>query len=253
MTARTPSVADWRTARRWLVVSLLALLGAWLLAPAAVPSYDGIGNPDQPYRYVKPPAGSTTTKAPTTAKVSLPVHGGVNQAGYANSGETGPQISLYLPSGALRPGNAATSVTVTAEPTAPTGPSPADGGPIVTNVYRISAVAGGKPAPVVGTGNQAPTLQMRAPSARQPGPVFEHLVNGNWTKVPTLRVGNDIYQAQLPVFGDWALVQQKAAAGSSSSGGGGVNVGLLAAGIGVLLLAGIIGAIRAVRTRQVAR
>jgi len=250
VTAGTTSAATPRSARRWLAVSLLALLAAWLFAPGAVPIYDGIGNPDQPYRFVMPPAGSTSTKQPTTAKVTLPVHNGTNEAGYANSAETGPQISIYLPIGALQAPKSATSVTVTAVPTAPSGPAPADG-TIVTNVYRVTATADGGPAPVVGTGNQAPTLQMRAPSARQPGPVFEHLDNGNWKQVKSLRVGNDIYQAKLPASGDWALVQLNTDGGGSS--GGGVNIGLLVGGIAVLLLAGSIGAIRHVRLRQVAQ
>jgi len=71
---------------------------------------------------------------------------------------------------------------------------------------------------------------------------------GGWTQFPTLRVGTDIYQTQAPVFGDWALVQLNAATKASSSG---INVGLLTAGIAVLVIAGIIIAIRISRTRAV--
>jgi hypothetical protein len=252
VTAGTPSAAGRRSAKRWVVLSLLALVVAWLVAPAVVPIYDGIGNPDEPYRWVKPPAGVTNSKKPpTTAKVDVPVRNGVSDARYANSAESGPQISLYLPSGAFAAPKSATSVTVTAQPLAPTGPAPSKG-TIVSNVYRITATADGSNVDVVGTGSHAPTLQMRAPSAKQPGPVFEHLADGKWTQVSTLRVGNDIYQAQATEFGDWALVELASGAGSGGSGGG-VNVGLLAAGIAVLVLAGVIAAIRRVRLRQVAR
>ena len=89
---------------------------------------------------------------------------------------------------------------------------------------------------------------MRAPTGNQPGPVFEHRGAGGWTQFPTLRVGTDIYQTQAPVFGDWALVQLNAATKASSSG---INVGLLTAGIAVLVIAGIIIAIRISRTRAV--
>lgn len=236
-----------RPAVRWLAVSLLALLGAWLVAPAAVPIYDGIGNPDEPYRFVQ----SSSGKPPTGAQVVLPVSKGVNAAGYANSKETGPQISIYFPAGALKVPSGVSSVTVAAQPVAPSGPAP-DGGSFASNVYRLTATAGGQAVTIGGTGNQAPTLQMRAAAVKQPTPVFERFENGKWTRGTALRVGNDIYQTQVPSFGDWALVWPKAAASSGSSGGG-VNVGLLAAGIGVLVLAGLIGIIRTVRLRQVAR
>src|SRR4051794_40553280 len=203
---------------------MLALLGAWLLAPAAVPIYDGIGNPDEPYRWVQSPTGTPSKKAPTTASVKLPVAHGVSGAGYANTKETGPQISVYLPAGALRAPAGGTSVTVTAKPEAPNGPPPS-GGRFVSNAYSITAAAGGANVPIVGTGNQAPTLQMRASDAAQPGPVFERFANGTWTPAKTLRVGNDIYQTQAAAFGDWVLVRAKAAATTDSSGG--IRVGLL--------------------------
>ena len=242
-------------AARWVVISLLALIGAWLVAPAVVPIYDGIGqSTDEPYRYVQRPANApvpATSKAPTTAKAVLTVQNGISAAGYSNSGEQGPQISLYVPAGALRVPTTATSVVVTAQPLAPSPPLPADG-TIVTNVYKISALADGKDAQLVGTGNHAPTIQMRAPTGKQPGPVFERRTASGWEKVQTIRTGIDTYQAQAQAFGDWALVQPKGTSGGSG-GGGGINVGLLAAGIGVLVLAGLIGVIRTIRLRQVAR
>jgi hypothetical protein len=238
---------------RWLVAALLALLGAWLVAPAAVPIYDGIGgSTDEPYRYVhRPPnaPSAPTNKAPTTATATLAAKGGISAAGYSNSSENGPQISLYVPAGALRVPATATTVVVTAKPLAPQPPLPSEG-TIVSNVYRIAAVADGKDAQLVGTGNRAPTIQMRAPTGRQPGPVLEHRTGTGWQKVSTIRAGIDIYQAQAPSLGDWALVQLKAA---KSGGGGGVNVGLLATGIGVLVVAGLIAVVRTVRLRQVAR
>jgi len=232
---------------RWVVAAVAALLAAWVLAPSAVPIYDGLSNPDEPYRYVQPPPDAKAKKPPTTARTSLPVRSGLTAAAYANSAETGPQISLYLPAGAIRAPGGASSVVVSAEPMAPSAPLPRDGA-IVTNVYRITATAGGTQAAVVGTGNQEPTLQMRAPDARQPGPVFERRTATGWERMKTLRVGNDIYQTQAPAFGDWALVRLA----SSKSSGGGLNMGLLAGGIAFLALAGIIITIRAVRSQRTA-
>jgi hypothetical protein len=234
---------------RWLLAGLAALLTAWLIAPAVVPIYDGVGNPDEPYRYVHAPNGKST-KAPTVAKAAVSVNAaGLSGAAYSNSLENGPQIVLYLPAGSLQAPNGVTSIQVSETPLAPTSPLPTDG-TIVTNVYRVAATTDKGAVQIVGkTENQLPTLQMRAPSSQQPGPVMEHLTANGWQRMQTLRVGQDIYQASAPSLGDWALVKAKDAPKAAGSGGG-VNVGLLAVGIGLLALAGIILAIRLTRSRR---
>lgn len=239
------TAARW-SGRRWLVLSAFALLLAWVVTPAAVPIYDGIGNPDEPYRYVNPPATAKTTKAPTSVHVSVPVRGGSSAAQFANTDESGPQLSLYLPPKALQAPAGATSVDVKVEPTAPSPPLPTDG-TIVTNVYRITATADGHPVGVAGSGPSEPSLQMRAPDARQPGPVFERRTSSGWQRARTIRVGVDVYQAQAPALGDWALVRLKSA-GNSSGGGGGVKWGLLGPGIALLVLAVVVLMVRLRRT-----
>ena len=239
---------DTRRRGRWLLSALAALLVAWLLAPAAVPIYDGIGNPDEPYRWVKPPANAKTTKQPTSAHKVVPVAGGFSTAQFANTGESGPQLSLYLPPKALHAPAGAASIDVNVQPLAPSTPLPKDG-TISTNVYRISATAGGKSVGVTQSGPSEPSLQMRAPDSRQPGPVFEHLTATGWQRMPTIRVGVDIYQTQVPEFGDWALVQLDASASSTSGGGGGgVNWALLGPGIALLVVAVLVLMIRLRRT-----
>ena len=140
---------------------------------------------------------------------------------------------------------------MTETPLAPSAPLPTDG-TIVSNVYRVAATTDKGPAQIVGkTVNQIPTLQMRAPSAKQPGPVYrapDQPTAGSG--VDTLRVGQDIYQASAAQFGDYALVQLKNAPKTGGTSGGGVNVGLLAVGIGLLALAGIILTIRITRSRR---
>jgi len=234
---------------RWLLAGFAALLVAWLVAPAVVPIYDGIQNPDEPYRYVQAPDGKTT-KAPTVAKATVSVNAqGLSGAAYSNSLETGPQIVLYIPAGSLQAPSGATSIQVSETPLAPSAPLPTDG-TIVSNVYRVAATTSKGPVQIVGhTTSQLPTLQMRAPSAKQPGPVYERRTAQGWQRLDTLRVGQDIYQASAPVLGDYALVQLKNAPKTGSSGGG-VNVCLLAAGIGLLALAGIILGIRVTRSRR---
>jgi len=242
------------TARRWLLAAVAALATVWVVGPATAPIYDGIGAPDQPYRYVKAPPGyKGDGKKPTTATQVVPVVGGKNRAAYINSGEFGPQVDIYIQPASLSVPAGATSVTVTATPLAPTPPLPKVG-TIVTNVYRITALAGTTPVTITGTGERGVFIQMRAPNGNQPGPVFEHRTAQGWQRELTSRVGNDIYQSSgVRELGDWALVKLPTpASAKGSSGGGGVNVGLLAAGIGVIVLAGVILVIRRGRTRDVA-
>ena len=229
-------------ARRWVVTSAVALVLAWVLAPAVTPIYDGVGQPDEPYRWVKPPANAKTTKPPTTANATVRVSGGFSAAQFANTAEVAPQISLYLPPKALQVPTGATSIAVEVKPLAPAAPLPKDG-TILTNVYHLTATAGGQSVAVIGKGPSEPSLQMRAPTAKQPGPVFEHRTATGWQRTRTIRVGVDIYQTQAPVLGDWALVQL-----AKSGGGGGINWGLLGGGIALLAVAIVVMVIRLART-----
>jgi hypothetical protein len=226
--------------QRWLLVAVLALIAVWLVAPASTPVYDGI-RPDEPYRYVDPPPGAKQTPPPTNAVATLRADGGRSlDAGYANSGESGPQISLYIPALALAAPTTARTIKVEAVPLARSAPEPTDGR-IVTNVYRISAGTTAGPAMLDSYGHDRPSLQMRAPTGRQPGPVFEHRTRTGWARVDTIRVGVDIYQGSLTSLGDWALVQLTA---SPPSSGPGINWALLAGGVALLLVAGLVVAVR---------
>lgn len=235
----------WRPALRWSLIATAALVLAAALAPAALPIYDGIGNPDEPYRYVNPPPGYRTTQPPATATAKLTVSTGRTPSVQINTAEYGPQLALFLPPGALAPPVGATSVTVTAAPTMPPHASPSDG-TIVGNVYRITATAPGGTVDLIGFGNDAAVLDMRAPTAQQPGPVFEHFDNGRWTSYETVRIGNDVYRTRADALGDWALVRRTAA----SAGSGSRSLTLsLAGGLGVCGLVLAVFAIRRNRTR----
>lgn len=230
---------------RRIVVALALLLGAWLVAPAVIPLYDSAFGSDEPYRYVDPPPGYTKQKGPpTTATAAVTVPNGVSTAAFANSQEVAPQVSVYVPAGSLKAPPGTATITLTATPSAPKPPLPSDG-TIVTNVYTITATAPGGPVTVAGTNdNQRPTLQMRAPTSKQPGPTFENLVGGKWKPAETIRVGQDVYQTFAPQLGVWALVQQKAGGG----GLGGLQLVMLVVGIAILVVVGIIILVRFVRS-----
>lgn len=234
------------TLSRRVAAAVALLLAAWLISPAVVPLYDSAFGSDEPYRYVVPPAGDTKkTPPPTDGTGTIVVRDGVSGAGYANSAEQGPQISVYIPAGSLQAPSGATRIQVTATPSAPKPPLPKDG-TIVSNVYTISASAPEGAVAIVGKGErQTPVLQMRAPSSKQPGPTFETFDGKKWTSSETIRVGQDIYQTFAPKLGVWALVQQTSGGGGSGLGGG--QLAMLVIGIAILVVVGIIMVVRLAR------
>jgi hypothetical protein len=231
---------------RWPIIALIAIGLTWLLVPASVPMYDGVGT-DQPYRYVHRPPGAKATPNATVAEASFKVTSATTtEAGYANSGEIGPQISVYVPSGAFRPHPGARRITIVATPLAPSSPLPSDGR-IDGNVYRLTAFDDAGGLAVVGTGGSALTVQMRSTNSLSPQPVFERRTTAGWVQLKTLRVGQDIYQTNLTELADVALVRPRSA--GHSRGGISLAVGLMGSGGVLLILAGLISFIRSGRRR----
>jgi hypothetical protein len=204
------------TARRSVAArlgaALLVLVVAWLFAPAMgadPPLYDGIGFPDEPYRYVDRPAHAVQMPPPTPAAGTSARGAGGFAAVVAASAEQGPQILLILAAGQLTAAPACTTVTVLGQPAAP----PAAAGDTWGNAYRVTltCTAGASgPAALTGAPSTVPVpaaIQLRAPDATQPGPSIYYSADGrSWRKLPTLRVGNDIYQAALAGAGSYVLV-----------------------------------------------
>lgn len=248
MTARTS--LRWA----WLLLAAAGLVLAWLLAPTAPPLYDGVGFPDEPYRYVTRPAGDVkVTKAPSAVTVSMPVVDGTTDGFNIASAEQGPQVSVFVPTGTLRAPKGAHTIMLRAVPIAPDGP--ADGGTVDGNVYRVTATADtGKPS--LAPARDKIQVIMRATSARQPGPVMEYRSPGarTWTRLPTARYGNDVYAAPAKGFGDYALVFARPLAGTSgpaAKSSGKVAYLVIVAGL-ILLLGSVVLAIRLVRARRAA-
>lgn len=216
------SWARWRADRqaRWvLALAGLGLILAWLVAPAGVPLYDGVGFPDERYRYVQPPAGYPSTPPPGPATASAPGSGGANtEAFYATSPEQGPQASVYVSAGVLRGPTSATSYSMTATPLAPVGQPPNE--QVDGNAYRLSFTAGGAVATFSPTQPDAfSTVQLRATTSAQPGPQMFYRPSAQqpWRMITTNRSGMDIYQSAVQGPGDYALARP--AAGYPSTGG----------------------------------
>lgn len=242
--------------RRWalLLVAAAGLMLAWLVAPAAPPLYDGVGLPDEPYRFVtRPPGNTALTKPPSKVAVRMPVVDGTTDGFNGASAEQGPQVSVFVPTGTIAAPKDASTILLRADPRAPDGP--ADGGRVDGNVYRLSAVAD-VGIPALATARDRIQIILRATSGRQPGPVMEYRAVGGrtWTRLSTVRYGNDVYAASVRGFGDYALVFAKPVSGAPRARGSGTGkyaYVIIVAGL-VILLGSVVLGIRLARARAAA-
>ena len=191
-----------RQGRLLLAAALVLGLGALVAPASAPPLYDGVNYPDEPYRFVDPPAGAPKTKPATTASATAPVSGGRAGELKLATAENAPQISIDLPAGAVRTPDGVTSVRVTA---APVGNIAVPAGRYLwSDVYDVSATRGTVSAVTDAQGQ--PIITMRAVNAQRPEPVIARFDGARWTLLPTFAVGNDIYSAQFPGLGRFAVL-----------------------------------------------
>jgi hypothetical protein len=253
--AARPGTASW-----WGAVAICLLAAVWILLPwRQLPLYDGVGFPDEPYRWVVPPSGSARTEAPTDAVARALVHGGVSADLVAQSQEQGPQVQVWAQYGDLVLPAGATTMTVTAVPVAPVPPP--TGSLLCSNVYRITVTTSAGPAKI-GPAHDAVAIMLRAAVGTCSSATLEHHTTGGWTPLPTDRTGQDIWGALLPQFGDYALVApldtdtaagSDRAAGSTPSGSGTPRLLLLGTGMILLILALSILVVRRSRTPPASR
>ena len=194
---------------RAVLVLLLAVLAlaATVAArpPHAPPLYDGLGFPDEPYRWVVPPSGSTRTPlAATEAVVRVPVGGGVSVAGQALSGEQGPQVAVAASRGAFAVPAGVSSITLRAVPQAVPTVAP-DRGQVVSNLYALSAEAAGKSMRLAP--GMTLLVNMRAERATDQAVVICRWTGGQWQQLSTARVGVDIYATKLTALAPVAVVR----------------------------------------------
>lgn len=195
------AVTGARSVRIVTVALLLLALGWWFAPRTAPPVYDGVGFPDEPYRFVVHTAGEKTTKAPTTAHSTVPVTKGLAAAATANSAEQAPQVSLLIPTGRLHAPPGTKQIPLQAKPIRPIAAP--DGGYLWSNVYSVGSTDS---RVTMRDGNPSATITLRAASQQRPAPSIERYVDGHWTPLQTVANGQDIYQATLPGFGDYAVV-----------------------------------------------
>jgi hypothetical protein len=195
--------------RAWitLALSVLAVGAVTAIRPAnPVPLYDGIGFPDEPYRWLEAPAGTAKTPpvTPATATVQVTSQGSTDSV-RAFSAEQGPQIAFALRDGALAPPAGATSVHLLAQATPNPSAAPQDGA-LVSNVYRLTATAAPAGTVALHPGSKI-IVNLRSDKASNDTVLLETFSGGKWNQQATTRVGTDIYAGTLPAFGDFALVR----------------------------------------------
>ena len=215
----------------------LALGLVWTTAPG-VPLYDGVGFPDEPYRFVREPPGHRVTKPPTVAAGHVTIRGGRSAAVTAASAESGPQVQFYLAPGALTV--AAAGLDVRADPEAPSAAPPAlriDG-----NAYRVRVVA--RPgAPAVFHPGDRSWISMRAtkPTVDPPTFLYRPAPGKAWQRRETVRIGNDIYVTRLAGLGDYSLAfDTRPAVRAQGKDGGGRSRLVLGLGAVLVLLGGVL-------------
>jgi hypothetical protein len=201
------------------VLLILAVMSVVLLNKG-VPLYDGIGFPDEAYRYVNPPTAATKTPlAPTGASSKVDFSKGTNQD-YINlaSQETAPQVSIQIP-----PSSISTSPPVTAKieldvaPLAPDKDTPPNGR-VAGNIYKFMPHPDDHSQSFRYAKERVSYIALRLPQGFPAGAAIDwRPAGGNWQILDTIRVGNDIYQAAMPGSGDYALISNPAAAKTKSS------------------------------------
>ena len=194
-----------------LLVAVLAL-GATVgfRPPHAPPLYDGIGFPDEPYRWIEPPSGvQNTVAAPTVAAATVKVSasGGSGPTSLQSRGfsaEQGPQVAFAVGEGSFEPAPGVTAIEVKATPKAPPAVPPT-GGSVVSNLYAFTATADGKKVPPAAAASIV--VNLRADASTDQTVVVCTWDGTQWNQQPTRQVGTEIYAAQLSTLDPVALVK----------------------------------------------
>ena len=220
--------------RRWLAGAVLVGVG-YLASPSPVPVYDGLPNSDEPYRWVSPPAGATKTAAPTSVASDTPVVKGSNAQGFSlQTGEVGPQLSLFVPQAALRAARGPIHVTI--EPSAATGVPAgqrADG-----NTYTIAFTAPGGPVTVDPAHAAVATLYLRSTDRASPQPTvwFRADAAAAWQALQTSAGGFDVRVAAFQGPGQYQLFRVPGAKKQGTSPVLPIVVVGVVVGVGVVVL-----------------
>lgn len=169
-----------------------------------MPLYDGVGFPDEPYRYVDQSNGpaNASVLGPTSTSGTFTATD-LGRGVSISTGETGPQFSLVLSPGAISLPNATDKITLKATPLAPSDqPNP---GTIAGDIYEVSATTqSGQPKFDSTEGQLFLRLPQGTPTSGTVAIVYR-APGGKWQSEFTSQTGNDIYELAFNGPGDYAM------------------------------------------------
>jgi hypothetical protein len=229
--------------------AVLIALTSMLIVNRGTPLYDGVGFPDQPYRYVHPPSGYRQQYKPTEARTTLRVVKGTNaDDGLISSGESGPQVAMYIQPGGLQVLDAATAVTVRARPVSASAP-PVDGS-LNSNVYDVDF--GPHPVRIDQGDSGAPNVTLREAVFQNVLAVMEYRPAGGgaWRRLQTGQVGRDVFLGALQGPGQYVLIQPATGTAHSARNDGSRLQLLLILGFCLLVVAAALVAVRRTSPRD---
>ena len=189
-----------------LALSIAALVAVVAIRPPhAPPLYDGLSFPDEPYRWVAPPPGSTHTAAATGLRVQLPLTTGAEvKSTVGLTAEQGPQLAIQLlPNDVVSPSG---SSTVSIEAMPRPAPPPPPHGVAVSNLYAWTVTAD-RPGPVTLAPSSKVVVNLRADVATSQAVVLEAWDGTAWHQLGTNQAGIDIYAAFLTSWQPVALIK----------------------------------------------
>ncbi len=181
---------------RLIVLTALGGLLFVLSTGAGQPLYDGIGFPDDPYRYVVQRSGAPAQQPPSGASGSAPMQSGrTSRDLVVTTDESGPQAVAVLPAGTARGDGAEVRVRLT--PLA--APARLPGAEPLGNTYRVSLDGSARVSGAL--------VQLRVPDGVEPPVVLLRRDGDRWVPLDTRRVGLDVYAATFPVPGEVVAAQ----------------------------------------------
>jgi hypothetical protein len=200
-------------------------LALQVIAPVGVPLYDGV-SVVEPYRYLHPASGQAGD--PSSFSQTLEVTDGVSPTIAARTEEQPPQAQMIGQRASFDLTSGATAIVASITPIEP--PAQPTTGQILGNAYRFSVTDQAGDALHLRTCSGCVSLVLRAPEGSPPSTLMR-FDGGAWTPLETLHAGTiGLYQTNPTDTGIYAVVS------TGEVGGGGLDVVLLLAVAGVVLI-----------------
>ena len=216
-------------------VALLLVHLAWRSTPAV---YDGLCI-NTPYQWLHPGPGQAGPAQGASKNVDVT---GGQPSSLLLTNEPTPQAQLVLQQDSLDIPAGTTTITESITPVDPPQNLPSDG-ILDTNVYQITATAGGKELPIK-PGGQV-TVVLIATGATEPVRHVEVFDGKTWTKLPTDNAGGcaAAFVTDPTTWGEFAVFEQRPSLGAPAGPVTNNSGGIPPLAIVVLIIFACVGAV----------